>query len=309
MHIEILGSAAGGGFPQWNCNCRNCRSVRAGTFRGKSRTQTQGAVSNDDVSWFLLNASPDLRLQIEASQPLQPRSSGRHSPISGVLLTSADLDQITGLLSLRELHPFRIYSTRSIRSILQEQNNVFAMLNRVPAQVEWAEIKPGESFPLQAASSNESGLHCEVFSIGSRYPVYVSREQASGLVPEEASLGVIIESSSGKRLAYLPAVSAIDEALLRRMETSDALLFDGTFWSDDELIRVQGSGATAREMGHTPVSSADGSLQKLAGLRRPRKIFIHVNNTNPMLDESGPEYREVRAAGWEIAEDGWRLDL
>jgi pyrroloquinoline quinone biosynthesis protein B len=183
------------------------------------------------------------------------------------------------------------------------------MLNRVPAQVEWAEIKPGQSFPLQAISDNRSGLHCEVFSIGSRYPLYVSREQAAGLVPEEASLGVIIQSSSGKRLAYLPAVSAIDEELLRRLETADALLFDGTFWSDDELIRVQGSGATAREMGHIPVSGANGSLQMLAGLRRPRKIFIHVNNTNPMLDESGPEYREVRAAGWEIAEDGWRLDL
>lgn len=309
MHIEILGSAAGGGFPQWNCNCPNCRSVRAGTLRGKGRTQTQVALSNDDASWFLLNAAPDLRLQIEACQPLHPRSSGRHSLISGVLLTGADLDQITGLLSLRELQPFRIYCTPSIRSILQEQNNVFAMLNRVPAQVEWAEIKAGQSFPLQAISGNRSGLHCEVFSIGSRYPVYVCREQASRLVPEEASLGLIIESSSGKRLAYLPAVSAIDEELLRNMETADALLFDGTFWSDDELIQVQGSGTTAREMGHVPVSGADGSLQKLAGLRRPRKIFIHVNNTNPMLDESSPEYREVRAAGWEIAEDGWRLDL
>jgi pyrroloquinoline quinone biosynthesis protein B len=313
MHIEILGSAAGGGFPQWNCNCPNCRSVRAGTFRGKRRTQTQVAVSSDDVSWFLLNASPDLRMQIEAAQSLQPRSSARHSPISGVLLTGGDLDQITGLLSLRELQPFRIYCTSSLRRILQEHNNVFAMLNRVPDQVQWAEIKLGQSFPLQAISGNHSGLRCEVFSIGSRYPLYVSREQTAGLVPEEASLGVIIESlsgtSTGKRLAYLPAVSALDEPLLRRLETADVLLFDGTFWSDDELIRVQGSGATAREMGHIPVSGADGSLQELAGVRRPRKIFIHVNNTNPMLDESGPEYREVRAAGWEIAEDGWRLDL
>jgi pyrroloquinoline quinone biosynthesis protein B len=308
MHIEILGSAAGGGFPQWNCTCPNCHSVRAGTFRGKSRTQTQVAVSNDDVSWFLLNASPDLRLQIEAARPLHPRFPGRHSPISGVLLTSADLDQITGLLSLRELHPFRIYCTPSLRTMLKEHNSVFAMLNRTPDQVEWVEIKPGQSFPLQAISGNLSELRCEVFSIGSRYPAYVSREQAAGLVPEEASLGVIIESASGKRLAYLPAVPALDEQLLRRVETADVLLFDGTFWGDDELIRVQGSGATAHEMGHLPVSGG-GSLQKLASVRRPRKIFIHVNNTNPMLDESGPEYREVRAAGWEIAEDGWRLDL
>ena len=122
-------------------------------------------------------------------------------------------------------------------------------------------------------------------------------------------LGLILESSAGGRLAYMPAVPAIDESLLERLESVDLVLFDGTFWSDDELIRVQGSGATAREMGHVPVSGRDGSLCQLAGLRRPRKVFIHVNNTNPMLDESSPEYRDVRAAGWEVAEDGWSFDL
>ena len=148
MHIKILGSAAGGGFPQWNCNCRHCESLRSGTFSGKSRTQTQVAVSSDDRAWFLLNASPDLRLQIEATPALHPRSAGRDSPIVGVLLTSGDIDQIAGLLSLRELQPFRIYCTASIQRILQEDNSVFAMLNRAPEQVSWTEIRSDGSFPL-----------------------------------------------------------------------------------------------------------------------------------------------------------------
>jgi pyrroloquinoline quinone biosynthesis protein B len=307
MRIEILGSAAGGGFPQWNCGCRNCQALRAGTFQGKSRTQTQVALTNDGQSWFLLNACPDLRQQIEATQALHPRKHGRDSPIAGVLLTSGDLDQITGLLSLRELQPFRIYCTASIRRILRENNNIFAMLNRVRQQAVWTDITPGESFCLSTVAGQDLGLHCETFTLHSRYPVYVG--QSAGLSSQEASLGVIVGVSSGPRVAYLPAVPEVDSSLLERLETVDVLLFDGTFWSDDELIKVLGSGATAREMGHIPVSSEVGSLQKLKRLRRPRKIFVHVNNTNPMLNESSPQHREVRAAGWEVAEDGWRFDL
>ena len=307
MRIEILGSAAGGGFPQWNCGCRNCQALRAGTFQGKSRTQTQVAISNDGQSWFLLNASPDLPRQIEATSPLHPQKNGRDSPIAGVLLTSGDLDQITGLLSLRELQPFRIYCTASIRRILREHNTAFAMLNRVPQQVVWTDITPGEPFGLGSVSGKDSGLLCETFSLCGRYPMYVA--QSAELSPQEASLGLIVGSSSGPRMAYLPAVAEIDDRLLERLQAVDLLLFDGTFWSDDELIKVQGSGATAREMGHIPVSSEVGSLHKLKSLQRPRKIFVHINNTNPMLDESSPEYREVRAAGWEVAEDGWHFDL
>jgi pyrroloquinoline quinone biosynthesis protein B len=309
VRIEILGSAAGGGFPQWNCNCCNCRALRAGSFHGKPRTQTQVAVSNDHHSWFLLNASPDLRTQIEASSFLHPGGEPRHSPISGVLLTSGDIDQVSGLLSLRELQSFRLYCTPSIRSILQEDNSIFAMLNRVPSQVSWSEIQPGQSFPMLNASGDDSSIRSSVFSVGSRYPAYVSAKRAADFRAEEALLGVVLESASGRRLAYLPAVPTIDESLLRRLESADLLLFDGTFWSEDELIQVQGSGATAHEMGHVPVSGAEGSLRMLTSLRRPRKIFVHINNTNPMLDESGPEYREVRDAGWEIAEDGGRVDL
>lgn len=307
MHIEILGSAAGGGFPQWNCACANCASLRAGKFQGTSRTQTQVAVSGDNGLWFLLNASPDLRLQIESTAVLRPDHGTRSSPIAGVVLTSADLDQVVGLLSLRELQPFQIYCAPSLQKILREDNSVFDMLNRIPQQVVWNEIRLGESFCLTSIAGEDSGLGCEAFSLGSRYPVYV-RDGVERLVPQEASLGLTVTSSSG-RLAYLPAVPAIDEELVRRLEDTDIVLFDGTFWSDDELIRVQGGGATAREMGHVPVSSDDGSLKKLSGLRRPRKILIHINNTNPMLNEASAEYRQVRAAGWEIAEDGWHLAL
>jgi pyrroloquinoline quinone biosynthesis protein B len=309
VHIEILGSAAGGGFPQWNCNCRHCQSLRAGTFQGKARTQTQVAVTNDHQHYFLLNASPDLRLQIEATPHLHPRRCQRDSPISGVVLTSADIDQVAGLLSLRELQPFPIYSTPSIRRILRQDNSVFTMLNRTPNQVSWQEIAPGRCFSLLDADGADSGIGCEAFSLATHYPAYVSAERSASLPPEEALLGLFLKSSSGKKLAYLPAVPAIDETLLQRLESADLLLFDGTFWSDDELIQVQGSGATAREMGHVPVSGPDGSLRKLAGLHRPRKVFIHINNTNPMLDESGPQFREVRGAGWEIAEDKSSFDL
>jgi pyrroloquinoline quinone biosynthesis protein B len=308
MHIKILGSAAGGGFPQWNCGCRHCSSSRSGTFCSKARTQTQVAVSPDGRNWFLLNASPDLRTQIEATPELCPQNAGRNSPIAGVVITSGDIDQIAGLLSLRELQPFVISCTGSIRRILQEDNSMFGMLNRTPDQVKWNEIHPGQEFPL-AADGSESGIIVTAFSLGSRYPAYISRNRAQSLKPEEALLGLILTSSSGKRLAYMPAAPTVDDALLGRLKDVDLLLFDGTFWSDDELIRIQGTGATAREMGHIPVSGPEGSLRKLAGLKRPRKIFFHVNNTNPMLDESGPEYREARAAGWEVAEDGWSFDL
>src|SRR5271169_6007232 len=192
MQIEILGSAAGGGFPQWNCNCWNCQSLRSGTFHGHGRTQTQVGVSGDNQSWFLLNASPDLRMQIERTPSLQPRSAGRNSPIAGVLLSSADIDQIAGLLSLRELQPFRIYCTPSLRRLLQEDNSIFGMLNRIPQQVCWMDVSLSESFSLLTKSGDESGICCEVLSLGNRYPSYVSRKRAAALKPEEALLGLML---------------------------------------------------------------------------------------------------------------------
>jgi pyrroloquinoline quinone biosynthesis protein B len=314
MRVNILGSAAGGGFPQWNCACQNCRALRAGTFRGKARTQTQVAITQDGHGWFLLGASPDLRAQIEATPELHPRAPSRaeaprHSPIAGAVLANADLDHVLGLLLLRELQPLRIHATASIRRILRDDNTMFGMLERVTNQASWADLTPGESFPLLGPAGENSGLCCRSLSLDTHFPAYVSPDRQSQLAPEESSLGLLIDSASGKRLAFLPAVPAIDDALLRELDSADLLLFDGTFWNNDELIRTQGRGNTAQQMGHVPVSSPEGSLYKLAGLRRPRKIYLHINNTNPMLDEAGPEYRQVRDAGWEVAEDGWQFDL
>ena len=309
MRVKILGSAAGGGFPQWNCACPNCRALRAGTFQGKARTQTQVAISQNDRSWFLLGASPDLRAQIEATPELQPRDGIRQSPISGIVLANADLDHVLGLLLLRELQPLRVHATASTRRILTEDNSMFAMLHRVAKQVSWTDFTPAHPFPLCGPAGEESGLRCRALSLETHFPAYVSAKRQSALVPGEASSGLMIDSASGKRLAYMPAVPQVDDALLKELDAADGLLFDGTFWSDDELIRTQGSGQTARQMGHIPVSSPEGSLSRLAGLRRPRKIYLHINNTNPMLNQAGPEYRQVRDAGWEIAEDGWQFDL
>jgi pyrroloquinoline quinone biosynthesis protein B len=314
MRVKILGSAAGGGFPQWNCACSNCRQVRAGTFHGKPRNQAQLGISADSHSWFLLGASPDLRSQIEGTLELHPREGVRQSPIAGIVLGNADVDHVLGLLLLRELQPLRVHATESVRRILTEDNSMFAMLQRVPDQVAWTTFSPGIAFALLNAAGQDSGLRCRALSLGTHYPTYVSPQRQSELNSQEASLGLIVESKtgespSGKRLAYVPAVPQIDDALLAELDSADVLLFDGTFWSDDELIRIQGSGQTARQMGHVPVSSAEGSLHKLAGLRRPRKIYVHINNTNPMLNEDGPEHRQVREAGWEIAEDGWQFDL
>jgi pyrroloquinoline quinone biosynthesis protein B len=308
MRVKIMGSAAGGGFPQWNCGCANCSSVRAGTFAGKARSQSQVAVSEDGQSWFLLGASPDLRAQIETTSELHPRPGIRQSPIAGVVLASADLDHVLGLLLLRELQPLRVYGTASILRILRGGNSMFGMLNRVPNQVVWSEIAIGKTFPLESFDGANSSLNCETISLGTRYPTYVKPDGLK-IEPAEALLGIIIESKSGKRFAYMSAVPKIDEALLRLLDSTDLILFDGTFWDEQELIRVQGSGQTAKDMGHVPVGTAEGSLRNLASLRRPRKIYLHVNNTNPMLNQAGPEYRTVREAGWEVAEDGWDIQL
>lgn len=312
MRVKILGSAAGGGFPQWNCACQNCGAMRAGSFPGKARSQAQVAVSNDGHGWFLLGASPDLRQQIECDPELHPRRGIRQTPLSGAVLASADLDHVLGLLLLRELQPLRVYGAASILRILRQDNSMFGMLNRVPRQVEWSEIAPGVAFELFTASGEGAGLRVDPLSLGTRYPSYVTSAPAAvsdAVKPDEALLGLIVECASGKRLAYMPAVPEIGESLLAALNTVDLLLFDGTFWDDEELIRVQGNGQTARQMGHVAVSGAAGSLAGLAQLSRPRKMYIHINNTNPMLNQSGPESRAVREAGWEMAEDGWQLEL
>ncbi len=222
---------------------------------------------------------------------------------------NADIDHVLGLLLLRELQPLRVHATKSVRRILTKDNSMFAMLERVPNQVSWIEFMPGALFSLLSPTGEDSGLRCRALPLGTHFPAYVSPPRRSQLHLLESSLGLIIESSSGKRLAFLPAVPQIDKNVLKLLDSVDVILFDGTFWSADELISLQGSGQSSWDMGHIPVSSPAGSLERLAHFTRPRKIYLHINNTNPMLNEAGPEYRQVRDAGWEIAEDGWEFDL
>src|ERR1700684_1259607 len=176
MQVKILGSAAGGGFRQWNCACTNCRAVRVGTFRGKPRTQTQVAITEDGRFWFLLGASPDLRTQIESTPELHPREGLRQSPIAGVVLANADVDHVLGLLLLRELQPLRVCATESIRRILSEDNSMFAMLQRVSGQLTWTDFMPRKSFPLVDPAGKDSGLRCRALSLGTHFPTYVSTQ-------------------------------------------------------------------------------------------------------------------------------------
>ena len=309
MHIRALGTAAGGGFPQWNCACANCSALRAGRFAGKARSQAQIAVSGDGGQWFLLGTSPDLRTQIEATPPLHPQGGMRQSPIAGIVLASADLDHVLGLLLLRELQPLRVYATSAVASILRADNSMFGMLQRIPKQVEWTALVPGVTIVLHDTNGGDSGLRCEAVTLPAKFPAYVAADRAAALQPDQALLGMIISDANGRRVGYFPTVPDVEETLLSKLDGLDLLFFDGTFWSDDELIRVQGSGQTARQMGHLAVGSPGGSLERLAGLRVPRKMFVHVNNTNPMLNEAGSEFQKVRAAGWVVAEDGWQCQL
>lgn len=306
MRVRILGSAAGGGFPQWNCACSNCRLIRQGTLRSVARTQVQVAVSQDGASWFLLGASPDLPRQIESFPELQPAAQSRGTQIAALVLPGADLDQILGLIMLRESQPLRVYATPPIRGIIMDNNIIFAMVRN---QITWDDVAPNREFELASVTGAKSGIRCLPFPLSGNYPHYVHPQLAASLPPADAVLGLRLESANGNLLVYIPGAPSVEEPWLAHLERADLLLFDGTFWTDDELIRIQGGGRTARQMGHMPVSGAEGSLARLAHLKRPRKVYIHVNNTNPILDEASPEYRTVRDAGWEVAHDGMEFEL
>ncbi len=278
--------------------------MRGNKFPGKARTQAQLALSADGSTWFLAGASPDLPFQIERSPELLPRAL-RDSPVAGVVLGSADLDHVVGLLLLRELQPLRVYAAPSILRVLREENTMFGMLNRVEPQVVWTSMNSGVPFPLLSADGKDSGLRCEVHYLSGRYPKYV-KTKTTDLARDEATAALFFESASGKRVGYVPAVGSLSDTLLEKIDHADLLLFDGTFWSDDELLRVQGSGETAHQMGHIPVEE---SLCLLKSIKVGRKMLVHVNNTNPILNEASPEHQAVRQAGWEVAEDNWQLEL
>jgi pyrroloquinoline quinone biosynthesis protein B len=302
MQVKVLGSAAGGGFPQWNCACGNCGRLREGGFRGAKRTQVQLAWNGAPGQWTLLNASPDLRVQIEATPELWP-NEGRHSPISDLILTGVEIDQTLGLLLLREFHSFRVHATESVRRILTEDNSLFGALARFTGQVCWHDIRPDRTF-------SAGGACLEPLPLPGSFPGFVKASRVEELDPSDAVIGLLISpQSGGGTLAFLPGTGHVSDSLLDRLEACDVLLFDGTFWSDEEPSRIPGINRTARQMGHLPVSGPGGSLERFETVRRPRKIFIHINNTNPILDEESVENRMVRESGWEVAWDGMDIRL
>ncbi len=310
MRVRVLGSAAGGGFPQWNCACPNCSGLRDGTVKAHSRTQAQVAVSSDSSHWFLLNASPDLRQQILATPDLSVTNSTLGSPVSTILLTSADVDCVMGLLHLREFQPLHIYSTLSVRRILTEENGIFRVLARSNPPVRWDTLPLDRLISLAPPSSAgaKDGLFCKAVPLLGSFPDYVSDSLKGSFPPEEAVIGLQLVRKE-KRFFYAPGIQGLGEDWQRTVDESDLAFLDGTFWKDDELIATKRSRRTAREMGHLPLSGERGMLKRPFRLGKTKRVIIHINNTNPVLNEESPENRALREAGWEIAYDGMEFNL
>src|SRR5216683_1265405 len=311
MRVTVLGSAAGGGYPQWNCACPNCSRLRAERIRSKARSQAQVVVSPVEGECYLLNASPDLRTQIVSTKLLDPSQPPRHTPISGVVLTSADVDSVVGLLHLREFQPLQIYSTPSIRRILLEDNHIFRVLDRANPPAIWCDVPINTWFPLETSnvsSGESSAIRCRMVPLGSAYPDYVSENLRRALPPGEAVTGLVL-AQGNKQIFYAPALPGRSEEWKDWARSSALCLLDGTFWDEDELISAGVGSKTAREIGHVPLSAADGLLSQSDFAKAGRRVLIHINNTNPILDEDSPENREVRDAGWEIAYDGMTFEV
>jgi pyrroloquinoline quinone biosynthesis protein B len=303
MKVRVLGSAAGGGFPQWNCGCDNCSAARLGAADATPRTQESVAVSHDGEGWFLINASPEVRAQIEGFEGLWPRA-GRHSPIAGILLTNGDLDHCLGLLSLRESHRLVVYATEAVRAGFTEGNVLYRTLERFAGQVTWRALALGREQPL---GDEGSGLFVTAVPVPGKAPLHLEGRRAPS--PED-NVGLLIrDERSGGRLAYLSGVAGPAPEVERAAAEAGALFFDGTFWSSDELVAAGLGTRRAEEMAHWPVGGPTGSLGFLSRARARRRILIHVNNTNPILRYGSEPRRAVEAAGVEVATDGMELEL
>jgi pyrroloquinoline quinone biosynthesis protein B len=306
MLVRVLGSAAGGGFPQWNCGCPNCRGIRTGAIRGTARTQESVVVSADGDDWFLVNASPEIRAQIESFPPIHPRQP-RHSPIQGVFLTNGDLDHCLGLLSLRESHPLVVYATEPVYRGFSEDNVLFRTLQRFPEQVTWRPLKAGREDEVVGAGGQPSGLLVQPVPVPAKPPIHLEGRHAPD--PEEGIGLRFREAATGRVLAYFSGVAALTPAVRQALGDADAVFLDGTFWSSDELITLGVGEKRAEQMAHLPVGGPDGSLATLQDLRATRRVYIHLNNTNPLLRDDSPERAAVNAAGWEVAWDGMTVEL
>lgn len=303
LFAVLLGTAAGGGYPQWNCRCPVCQLARDGDRRVAPRTQTSVAVSGDGRRWVLLNAAPEIASQIAATAELHPPADGderivRSSPICAVVLTGAEVDQCAGLLGLREQHSFDLVATAQTHAVLG-RSAIFEVLphDRVRRRI----AVPDEPVDLPG------GLCVTPFAVPGKVPLYL--EAAGQDLAAEAGGNIGLEiSAGGARLAFVPGAAAVDAALLARLAAADLVLFDGTLFTDDEMMRCGAGTKTGRRMGHMPISGEDGSLAALSSLSN-RRLHIHINNTNPVLVAGSPERRAVEEAGWEVACDGMRFAL
>lgn len=303
MKIRVLGSGAGGGFPQWNCNCNNCQRLRHNDMNGKARTQSSIAVSSDNINWLLINASPDIRAQLEAFPAIQPKQGLRDTGIKAVLLMDSQIDHTTGLLMLREGKPLDIYCSEMVKQDLTTGFPVFNMLshyctvNHHPIPID------GSSFTIPAIAD----LRFYTQALKSKAPPYSPHRYD----PHDGdNVGVIIEQiSTGKKMFYSPGLGEIEPHVMDAMQTVDCLLVDGTFWTNDEMVDMGISQKRARDIGHLPQSGEGGMIEVLNGVAKARKILIHINNTNPILDDDSEQRKLLDAASIEVAYDGLEIDL
>lgn len=310
MHIRILGSGAGGGFPQWNCACPNCEAVRKGAPGFSRRTQSSLAVSRDGRDWVLLNASPDLREQIAAAPQLNPdRERGlRHSPIKAAVLTNGDVDHVTGLIHLREMQPFTVYATDRVHGVLAG-NSVFNILAKdvVPRRA----LTLDQPAPI-AGPDGDLGLTVTAFAVPGKIALYLEDASKGAALGTEIgdTIGLEIrDPATGAAFFYIPGCARLDDALRKRLRNAKLTFFDGTLFTDDEMIRLGLMQKTGDRMGHISISGPAGSIAAFAPLDVGRKIYVHINNSNPVLDEKSPERKTAEAAGWEIGYDGMEVRL
>ena len=309
MRVSVLGAAAGGGFPQWNSNSAACRRARAGDPQARPASQASIAVSGDGESWFLINATPDLRQQINDTPVLHPQEGLRSSPIAGVILTNGDVDAVAGLLNLRERTAFTIYGHPRILQVL-DQNPIFKVL--APDVVGRSTLVTGEETRLTTADGRDAGLRVRPFAVPGKVALFMEDTgKSENFGTEEGdTIGLeIIARDSGTRLVFVANCAAVDDRLRRRCDGAALLFFDGTLWRDDEMI-ARGEGVkTGQRMGHISMSGAEGTIAAFSGLDIGQRIFIHINNTNPALLGDRPVRAELEAAGWQVAYDGMTLEI
>jgi pyrroloquinoline quinone biosynthesis protein B len=308
LHILVLGAAAGGGFPQWNCNCAACRRARSKDKNARPSHQASVAVSADGEHWFVLNAAPDLRQQINENPKLHPHGALRQSPVAGVIVTNGDIDAVVGLLDLREGTPFSLYGHDRVLNVLRA-NSIFNVLDSklVPRH----SLPLGREVPLELADGSPSGLTVEAFAVPGKIALYLE-ELHKGNFGSDAgdTIGLHIRETDGLAgLFFISSCAKMTGDIEKRVKGADLVFFDGTLWADDEMIKAGMGSKTGQRMGHMSMSGENGTIAAFRNLGVKRKVFVHINNSNPALLTDSPEHRELKAAGWEVGFDGMEITL